>query len=153
MSLKLGFKVSANWELNAFTERKDLKTHRVSIVGKPDLTVSAAREFKGNPQCYNPEDLLLSSLISCHMMSYFYLCDKHKVEILSYSDTAEGILEVNENGSGKFVEVVLFPRVIVKDKHQVALAVELHEKAHELCFIANSCNFEIKVCPTCEIKA
>ena len=151
MNMQFAFSVNANWELNSFTERKDKKTHVVSMVGKPDLIVSAAKEFKGNPECYNPEDLLLSSLNSCQMMSYFHLCEKHKIEISSYSSTAEGIVEVRGDGSGRFIEVLLFPKVILKNKKQLGLGMELHQKAHELCFIANSCNFDIKICASCEV--
>ncbi|MBK0369493.1 OsmC family protein [Flavobacterium agrisoli] len=152
MSLKVEFKVQANWKKDLLTDRKNYKNHTVSITGKPDLKVSAAKEFKGNPEFYNPEDLLLSSLISCQMMSYFYVCQKHKIDLLSYSSTAEGVVEVNETGSGKFIEVVLFPKAVIQNEKQIAQAISLHHEAHQLCFIANSCNFKIIICPTCEVE-
>ena len=52
--------------------------------------------------------------------------------------------EESKNGSGKFVEVTLNPTVKITDPNRIEQANELHEKANEMCFIANSCNFEIQ---------
>ena len=77
------------------------------------------------------------------MMSYLYVCAKNDIEVLSYSDDAEATLEVLENGSGRFIEVRLYPKVVVRDDSHFAKALQLHKAANELCFIANSCNFPI----------
>jgi organic hydroperoxide reductase OsmC/OhrA len=37
----------------------------------------------------------------------------------------------------------LYPKVIIRQKEKIAEALRLHQKANELCFIANSCNFPI----------
>ncbi|NRS88470.1 organic hydroperoxide reductase OsmC/OhrA [Flavobacterium sp. 7E] len=147
MSFTHLFKARLNWFSNkeiVKTEQKNYtKSHTISIEGKEILNVSAAKAFKGDPTLYNPEDLLLSSVVSCHMMSYLYLCAQNGIEILSYTDNAEATLEVLDNGSGRFIEVRLFPQVIIQNKEQITLALTLHKKANELCFIANSCNFSI----------
>ena len=121
------------------------KNHSVLINNKAELRVSAAKVFKGDANLYNPEDLLLTSLTSCHMMSYLYCCSTNGIEVLEYEDNAEAILEVYPDNSGKIIAVVLRPRVLIADLSQVELALSLHQRAHELCFIANSCNFEIEV--------
>jgi organic hydroperoxide reductase OsmC/OhrA len=76
-------------------------------------------------------------------MSYLYVCAQNNIEVISYSDDAEGDLEVNASGSGSFKTVRLKPVVIIKDISQKELAKRLHTKANQLCFIANSCNFPI----------
>jgi organic hydroperoxide reductase OsmC/OhrA len=76
-------------------------------------------------------------------MSYLYVCEQNGIEVLSYTDVAEATLEVLENGSGRFIEVRLYPKVIIRQKEKIAEAITLHKKANELCFIANSCNFPI----------
>lgn len=128
------------------------KSHHISIEGKPDLEVSAAKTFKGDPNLYNPEDLLLSSLTSCHMMSYLYCCMQYKIEVISYQDHSEATLQVNPDGSGKIVKVDLFPEIIISDSSQIELALSLHKKANELCFIANSCNFPVYHHAKCSAK-
>jgi organic hydroperoxide reductase OsmC/OhrA len=153
MAFKHIFKVALSWisaeKIPSPGFKVYSKSHRISIEGKSDLAISAAKAFKGDPSLYNPEDLLLSSLVSCHMMSYLYLCDQNNIEVISYTDNAEATLEVNSDASGRFVEVILKPAVVILNPEQIALALDLHKKANQLCFIANSCNFPILHYPTC----
>lgn len=150
------FKAKLNWDSiskEVTTDSKRYtKTHQIVIDGKEILNVSAAKAFKGDPDLYNPEDLLLSSVVSCHMMSYLYVCLQNDITVVSYQDNAEGTLEVLENGSGRFIEIRLNPKIIIKEKEKIEEAIDLHTKANELCFIANSCNFPILHFPICEIE-
>ena len=149
------FKAKAKWTSNqnpiASTERFYSKSHQIQIEGKPVLDVSAAKAFKGNPELYNPEDLLLSSVVSCHMMSYLYVCSQHNIEVLEYSDEAVATLEVFADDSGRFTEVQLNPRVVISNPDKIQQALDLHKNANQLCFIANSCNFPVLHHATCEI--
>ena len=85
------------------------------------------------------------------MMSYLYVCSQNGIEVLEYSDNAEATLEVNPDGSGRFVEVKLYPKVTIVNSDKVNLALELHFKANQLCFIANSCNFPVLHEASCEV--
>lgn len=155
MGFKHIFKAKLNWFSNekvaVSTTRRYTKKHTIAIEGKEILNVSAAKAFKGDPQLYNPEDMLLSSVVSCHMMSYLYVCAQNGIEVVSYTDTAEATLEVLENGSGRFTEVRLYPKVTITQAEKINEALSLHTKANELCFIANSCNFPIMHFASCEV--
>lgn len=154
MPFKHLFKAKAFWTLSRKDEniKSYSRNHSIAIEGKPDLAVSAAKAFKGDAALYNPEDMLLSSLVSCHMMSYLYVCAQVGIEVLEYSDAAVATLEVNDDGSGRFTEVTLNPKVIIAQADRTEEALVLHKKANELCFIANSCNFPIHHNATCEVK-
>ncbi len=149
------FKAEAKWTSRQnqedSTKRFYNKSHQIKIEGKPVLNVSAAKAFKGDPELYNPEDLLLSSLVSCHMMSYLYVCSQNEIKVLEYSDNAEATLEVSPDGSGRFTEVRLKPKVKISNPDQIELALNLHFKANQLCFIANSCNFPVFHEASCEV--
>ncbi|GGA75173.1 peroxiredoxin [Flavobacterium palustre] len=147
MAFKHLFKAKLDWNS---TPKRYQKSHQIAIEGKEILNVSAAKAFKGDPALYNPEDLLLSAVVSCHMMSYLYVCAQNGIEVLSYQDNAEADLEVSHNGSGRFTEIRLYPKVIIKQNEKINEALNLHLKANELCFIANSCNFPIVHFPECE---
>jgi organic hydroperoxide reductase OsmC/OhrA len=155
MTLKHLFKATINWTSNQNQEQSGRrfysKSHQIKVEGKSVLNVSAAKAFKGDPELYNPEDLLLSSLVSCHMMSYLYVCSQNGIEVLEYSDNAEAILEVAADGSGRFTEVRLYPKVTIANADKIEEALELHTKANQLCFIANSCNFTVLHNATCEM--
>ena len=146
MSIKHTFKATVNWEINegesTVNPRTFSRNHEVLIDNKvTPLQVSAAKTFRGDDALYNPEDLLLSALTSCHMMSYLYVCAQNNIEVLNYTDSAEGDLEVTSSRSGSFKTVRLKPVVSIKDANQKELALSLHKEANSLCFIANSCNF------------
>lgn len=52
-----------------------------------------------------------------------------------------------KDGGGRFTEVLLAPRVTVQKGADLTIAKQLHEKAHHLCFIANSVNFPVRCEP------
>ncbi|MBZ4042670.1 OsmC family protein [Flavobacterium hibisci] len=154
MTFKHLFKAAINWKSKK-VEPEPIskfysKSHKISIEGKSILDVSAAKAFKGDPELYNPEDLLLSSLVSCHMMSYLYVCSQNGIEVLEYTDNAKAVLEVAADGSGRFTEVRLYPKVKIANPDKIQEALDLHIKANQLCFIANSCNFPVLHNATCE---
>ncbi|GAA4231130.1 OsmC family protein [Postechiella marina] len=149
MVFKHIFKAHVNWTLQegetTTNTRGFSRKHNVNIENKDvGLEVSAAKMFRGDKALYNPEDLLLSALASCHMMSYLYVCSQNNIEVVSYTDNAEATLEVMSSGSGHFTSATLQPVVTIKDETKKDLALSLHKKANKLCFIANSCNFKIK---------
>jgi organic hydroperoxide reductase OsmC/OhrA len=153
MSFKHVFKAKLDWLFSKKEATTYTKSHTVTIDGKAVLHVSAAKAFKGDPALYNPEDLLLSSVVSCHMMSYLYVCKQNDIDVVSYTDEAEATLEVLDDGSGRFIEIKLNPKVCISNKEKIEEALSLHKKANQLCFIANSCNFPILHFPTCEVVA
>lgn len=120
------------------------RSHNIVIPGKPLLKASSDPAFRGDASCYNPEELLLASLSSCHMLWYLHLCADHGIIVTAYSDNPTGIMEEAVNGSGKFTEVTLRPVVQITDYLQKEKAIQLHEQANRLCFIANSVNFQVK---------
>lgn len=148
MPIKHTFKATVIWTLKTGESTNNPKTfsrnHKIVIANKTmPLPVSAAKTFRGDNTLYNPEDLLLSAITSCHMMSYLYVCAQHNIQVLSYTDDSQGDLEVQSSGSGHFKTVRLNPVVTIKDPSQISLAKTLHNQANKLCFIANSCNFPI----------
>lgn len=124
----------------------------ISSEGKPDLPGCSDVAFRGDPAKYNPEDMLLCSLSSCHMLWYLHLCADHGIVVSSYTDKARGVMEEVQGGGGRFTGVSLYPVVEIGDASQIALARQLHEQAGEKCFIAQSCNFPVKVHPETRVR-
>lgn len=123
------------------------RDYRTEIDGKPDLPGSSDPAFRGDPTKHNPEDLLVAALSACHMLFYLSLCAKAGIRVVAYEDDAHGTMEIDEDG-GRFTEVVLNPAVTIAEGGDVMLAERLHHRAHELCFIANSCSMPIRHAPT-----
>jgi organic hydroperoxide reductase OsmC/OhrA len=127
------------------------RSHEILIENKSVILGSSDPAFRGDKTKHNPEDLLVASLSSCHMLWYLHLCSEAGVIVLEYEDNAIGIMTETKSGGGKFTEVTLNPNVIVKETSMFNKAIELHRKANELCFIANSVNFPVHHNPTIQV--
>ena len=149
------YKLTAVWNGNKAEGTRNIKTydrsHTITIQGKPKLFLTTDNSFVGDKTKLNPEDLLVTAISSCHLLSYLYACALEDVVITSYTDNATGIMIEKENGGGSFKEVCLNPFCTVAEESMVEKAIELHHKAHEICYIANSVNFEVKCNPTCSV--
>jgi organic hydroperoxide reductase OsmC/OhrA len=119
------------------------RDHAISAEGHPPLLASSDPTFRGDPARYNPEQLLVAALSSCHMLWFLHLAANAKIIVTAYSDDAQGTMEEAKDGGGHFSEAVLHPAVtVVGDVLEEELA-RLHHRAHELCFIANSVSFPV----------
>jgi organic hydroperoxide reductase OsmC/OhrA len=120
---------------------------RVDVEGKAPLPLSAAPAFRGDPALHNPEDLLVAALSSCHFLSYAALCARSGIRVVAYEDDATGTMD-RVDGVTRFTEVVLRPRVTLAPGSDVEKARALHERAHAICFIASSVDFDVRHEPT-----
>jgi organic hydroperoxide reductase OsmC/OhrA len=120
------------------------REHRIRIAGKPELITTADPLFRGDATLHNPEDLLLASLSSCHLLTYLALCARARINVLSYRDQAEGTLLLTKDGGGHFTEVVLRPEVVIEEEHTLEKARFFHGEVHKYCFIARSVNFAVR---------
>ncbi|GAA1841695.1 OsmC family protein [Agromyces salentinus] len=105
---------------------------------------SSDRVFHGDAERWNPEELLLGALSQCHLLSYLHVATLHGVVVVGYTDSATGTMVEDGRGGGAFREVVLRPRVVVRDPAMVALAQEIHAEAAAKCFIAASVAFPVR---------
>ena len=129
----------------SYSQIHALKLADINGDGKPALNLSAAPPFRGDAGRHNPEDLLVASLSACHALSYLALCARRGVRVLAYEDAAVGELGHGAPGATlRFVEVVLHPRVTIDATSDLALAEQLHARAHDDCFIAASVRFPVR---------
>lgn len=142
------YRLHASWTGNRGTGTSGYRDYgrdvTLAVTGKPDLLASADKPFRGDPERWNPEDMLLAALSECHLLSYLHACVTAGVVVVSYEDDAAGTMVEDGAGSGRFREVVLHPRVVVAAESMIEAAHAAHARAHELCFIANSVNFPVR---------
>lgn len=128
------------------------RDHKIVAAGKAEIAASSDPNFRGDASRYNPEELLVASLSACHMLWYLHLCATNKITVIDYRDEAIGIMQENQDGSGQFSKVILYPVVtLAEGDREKALA--LHDKAHHLCFISRSVNFPVEVAPVIQQAA
>lgn len=141
------YTIALAWEGNTGRGTADYagysRQFRATAPGKPAVVGSADPSFRGDKRLLDPEDMLVMSLSSCHMLSYLALCALKNIPVLDYRDNATGVMRADRNG-GKFDEVVLHPEVVIAKGADLEAARSLHHEAHEGCYIASSVNFPVR---------
>jgi len=145
------YDVTVEWTGNRGTGTSSYRaydrSYDIRADGKVAIQGSSDSAFRGDPACWNPEDLLVASASACHKLSYLHLCSVNKVVVLGYVDAAHGIMEEGDLG-GKFVKIILRPTVTISADSDAAVAKKLHHDANSICFIANSMSCPIEHEPT-----
>jgi organic hydroperoxide reductase OsmC/OhrA len=109
----------------------------LSASGKPNIVVGSPPEFKGEPDIWAPEELLVGSVNTCMMLTFLTLAQAKGLTPVRYESEAEGLLE-NVEGKYRITEVMVRPRVSLKDKAELERAREIMETVEAQCFISNS---------------
>ena len=99
-----------------------------------------------DPAGVDPEEALIASASSCHMLWFLHLARDAGFDIAGYRDEASGTMGRDDRGRMAVIRIVLRPhiRFAGREPDPEALAA-LHHEAHEKCFIANSLRSEIVV--------
>lgn len=122
------------------------RTWDLASPGKPVMACSNDPLLGGDASRYNPEDLLLAAVSSCHMLWYLHLCSNAGVTVESYVDKPEAMGEMEPSGKGRFVSATLKPEIVISSG-DIQTAQTIHDEIHKYCFIARSVSFPITIEP------
>jgi organic hydroperoxide reductase OsmC/OhrA len=101
-----------------------------------------------DPAGVDPEEAFIASLASCHMLFFVDFARRAGFVVDSYVDEAEGVLGKRQDGKMAMTRVTLHPRVTWGgDPPDETAVADLHHRAHEACFIANSVTTDVTVEP------
>src|SRR5476651_1494950 len=67
---------------------------RVDMTGKASISGSADPSYRGDETLVNPEEMLVASISSCHLLTYLALAVRARMDVISYEDDAEGIMQM-----------------------------------------------------------
>lgn len=123
----------------SYERRREILSERE----KPPIPGSSDPAFRGNPTRWNPEELLVAASSACHQLAYLHLFASAGIDVVSYADRAEGVMDENLDGSASFRDVILRPGIALAPGSDIVTARELHDAAHTKCFIAKSVNFPV----------
>jgi organic hydroperoxide reductase OsmC/OhrA len=147
MSKSHSYATTLTWTGNAgegtASYRSYERAHEIAAPGKSTIPASSDPSFRGDPARWNPEELLLASISSCHQLWYLHLCAVNGVVVTAYSDEAQAVMVEDETGGGRFESATLRPRVTIAAGCDPEKALALHHEANAKCFVANSLNFQV----------
>ncbi len=145
------YRVTAAWKRESadFTYASYNRNHVWRVGERTVIEVSAAPEYKGDGERIDPEEALVGSLSSCHMLTFLAIAARKRLTVESYEDDAVGQMTKNDRGKLWVSHVTLRPRIRFADGVTISREQldEMHHLSHEECFIANSVKTEIAVEP------
>jgi organic hydroperoxide reductase OsmC/OhrA len=118
----------------------------LSAEGKPNIVVGSPPEFRGEPDIWAPEELLVGSLNTCMMLTLLSLAQTRRLTPVGYESEAVGLLE-NVAGRYQITNVEVRPRVTLKSEADLEPARKAMESVEVHCFIANSIKARVKLAP------
>lgn len=122
-------------------DKNDLRAHTIELADQR-LAASGAEALGGDLAKADPEELFVASLSSCHMLWFISLARAERPRVTAYEDEAEGTIGVT-----RFTRVVLRPQVSFEADPGTERVMDLHHRAHERCFFANSVSCPVAVKP------
>jgi organic hydroperoxide reductase OsmC/OhrA len=144
---------SISWKSSGaeFMQGRFSRAHTWTFDGGLTVPASASpsvvRPPLSDPAAIDPEEALVASISSCHMLTFLHLARKAGLQVDSYDDAAVG--EMTKNASGVFFisKVTLNPKIVYGGEKRPSPAelAQLHHDAHEQCFIAQSVKTEITI--------
>ena len=149
------YQASIHWARGdaAFTDNRYSRAHTWRFDGGVEVPASSSPHVVRLPlsvaAAVDPEEALVASLSSCHMLWFLDLAARAGWRVDDYSDAAVGVMGRNAAGKMAMLTVSLHPRVSFSGERRPARAdiTQLHHRAHGECFIANSVTTEVRCEP------
>ena len=137
----------------AFTDNRYSRRHVLRFDGGTEVPGSSSPSVVPLPMsdaaAIDPEETFVASLSSCHMLWFLSLAAAQGHVVDRYRDAAVGVMTKNAAGKLWISTVTLRPEVHFGGTHQLSPTElqQLHHRAHEECFIANSVKSEVRCEP------
>jgi organic hydroperoxide reductase OsmC/OhrA len=146
-------KATLSWKSDNenFAQGKFTRVHSWSFDGGTVVPASASPSVVpapySSPAAVDPEEAFVASVSSCHMLTFLHEARKAGFCVDAYDDEAVGEMTKNERGVPWISKITLHPRIVYSGDKRPAPADEeqLHHKAHDGCFIAQSIKTEVVV--------
>ena len=146
------YTAEVHWERRdaVFTDKRYSRAHRWSFDGGVVVPASSSPHAVpvpySDPANVDPEEAYVAALSSCHMLTFLWLASRQGFVVDSYTDAAEGLMQVNEAGKEAVTRVTLRPRIVFSGRQPSEAELEaLHHQAHDECYLANSVKTAIEV--------
>ncbi len=148
-------KILTNSEVKFMVDRKYIFKNEVAYLKdkkgtltckeKHKIDFTTLPDFGGQKDMLTPEDLFVGSVNSCTLTTFLYFAERLKLTFLSFTCTAEGLVNRNQEGLFVFSEISVKPVITVKNDEEKNKAIKAVELTERHCWISKSIDNQIKV--------
>lgn len=147
------YRASVTWRLSTeedFLAGRYSRGHELGFDRGTTVAGTASPHVVGNKWsvegAVDPEQMLVSALSACHMLTFLHRARLSGFAVASYADVAEGVM--SEIGPGRQAVTKVTLRPVIEwagPEPDAETLARLHHESHEECFIANSVKTEVVV--------
>lgn len=130
------------WNFETSLQWTGDETGRAGSAGKPDVPVAAPPEFGGPPGVWTPEDLLISAIETCLLMTTLSVVKRQKIPVKSYGSRATGRMEKTPEGL-RFTQLEVAVELAVAEAADIEKARRAVAMAEKYCPISNAVKFPV----------
>jgi len=149
------YKATVDWTLadgEDFAAGRYSRAHTIAFDGGVTIPGSPSPHVVPAPwsdeKAVDPEETFVASLSSCHMLWFLHVAKDAGFTVTRYRDDAEGVMAKNAEGRWAMTKVALRPYIVFKGNQPSAEVLDqLHHRAHEECYIANSVKTDVAIEP------
>ena len=140
--------INIEWNLQEESLKPETfsKNHKIYI-NDNIFNAGSAPEYGGKENEINPEQSLVASISSCHMMTFLALAAKMRWPVKSYKDKALAFLGKNSKGKMCVNKIELNPKIVFEGDFSVSSEEmdKMQDRSHRYCFVANSLSDEVEI--------
>jgi peroxiredoxin-like protein len=147
--------------MSGFEPRKYLYKTKIKWLGgekgeisseqKDSIEITLPKELGGPGGFWSPDELFVSSVESCAMLTFFWLLENKNIQIISYESKAEGISQIDKDGLFRFTKLILTPTIVLSDSNDKPIVDDVLNKLDDWCCISNSVKAKVIIEPIVKI--
>jgi peroxiredoxin-like protein len=130
------------------TKWKGDEKGEISSEEKTSIKIALPKELGGPGVVWSPDELFVSSVDSCAMLTFFWLIENRNIKVISYESSAEGVSQIDSDGVFRFTKVLLKPTIVISDAKDKSIVEEALKKLDNWCCISNSVKTKVVIEPT-----
>jgi len=127
------------------------ETGKIYSEEKNPLEIALPKELGGPGGIWSPDELFVSSVESCAMLTFFWLIENKNIKVLSYESEAEGISQIDNDGLFRFMKITLKPIIIISDTNERSIVEDALKKLEHWCCISNSVKSKVVIEPIVKV--
>ena len=121
----------------------------LSVGGAPDVRSAPPVEFDVPGDAWSPEHLLLAAVETCFLFTLQAVARALGLAFTALTLSAEGTVD-RRNGTTRFTEIVLRPRLSLPPGADPSRAMRMMEKAERTCLVTASLSTPVRLEPQIE---
>jgi peroxiredoxin-like protein len=116
------------------------------------LEIALPYELGGPKGFWSPDELFVSAVEACAMLTFFWLIEGKNIDVVSYQSEAEGVSKIASDREFRFTKIVLKPIIVISNNDDLPKVEDAIKKLENWCCVSNSTKAEVIIEPEIKVE-